>query len=222
MALKLAVLISGRGSNLAALQRAIAERRCAAEIALVVSDRDSASGLRFAAEHALRCAVVDPQQHPDRARWDHALTEAVASSQPDLIVLAGFMRVVGPAFLARFPRRVINVHPALLPLFPGTRGPEQAIAAGMRISGCSVHVVDAGVDTGPIIAQAAVPVLPGDSSRALHERIQRAEHALLPGVIDAIARGTIRLEPEVGYRDAANAADAHTMLLSPQLSDGRA
>jgi phosphoribosylglycinamide formyltransferase-1 len=222
MALKLAVLISGRGSNLAAIQRAIAGQRCAAEIALVVSDRSSAAGLQFAAEHALRCAVVHPQEHADRTRWDHALTETVATSQPDLVVLAGFMRVVGPAFLTRFPRRVINVHPALLPLFPGTRGPEQALAAGMRISGCSVHVVDAGVDTGPIIAQAAVPVLPSDSSNTLHERIQRAEHALLPRVIDAIARGAIRLDPEVWFRDASDALNAHAMLLSPQLSDGGA
>ena len=217
-ALTLAVLISGRGSNLAAIQREIEAGRCRAQIALVVSDRSSAAGLAFAAARGLASAVVPMRAHPERAAWDRALTEVVAACQPDLVVTAGFMRMLGAPFLERFARRIINVHPALLPLFPGTRAPELAIAAGVRLSGCSVHVVDGGMDSGPIIAQSAVPVLPADSAASLHERIQRAEHALLPRVIDAIARGAIALEPELSLRDAI-LGSADGMLTFPQLGD---
>ena len=219
MVLKLAVLISGRGTNLAAIQHAIEAGSCAANIELVVSDRASAAGLAFAAERGLRQRIVAFKSYTERAGWDQALTAAVADSDPHIVVLAGFMRVVGPAFLARFAGKTINVHPALLPLFPGTRAPEEALAAGVRISGCTVHIVDAGVDTGPIIAQAAVPVLPEDTSDTLHERIQLAEHTLLPRVIDAIARGEIALEPRVAVRSS----DARGgMLLSPPVLDGTA
>ena len=178
MALKLAVLISGRGSNLAAILHAIAAGRCAARVALVLSDRADAQGLALAREHGIASQVVRLQDQPDRAAWDRALAECAAEAEPDLVVLAGFMRLLGPAFLARFPQRVINVHPALLPLFPGKAGPAEAIAAGMRVSGCSVHVVDGGVDTGPIIAQAVVPIVPGDDAGRLHARIQRVSPVL--------------------------------------------
>jgi phosphoribosylglycinamide formyltransferase-1 len=129
------------------------------------------------------------------------------------------MRMLGAPFLERFARRIINVHPALLPLFPGTRGPELAIAAGVRLSGCSVHMVDGGMDSGPIIAQSAVPVLPKDTPDSLHERIQRAEHALLPRVIDAIARGAIVLEPELSLREGL-ASSGDGMLTFPRFGDG--
>jgi phosphoribosylglycinamide formyltransferase-1 len=193
--LRLSVLISGRGTNLTAIQRAIDEGRCDAQIASVISDRASAQGLVFAAERGIRSAVVKLRDYPTRDAWDEALTQRVAESEPQLVVTAGFMRLVGPVFLARFSRRIINTHPALLPLFPGTDGPGLAIAAGVRISGCTVHVVDGGVDSGPILAQAAVPVAPDDTRDSLHERIRRAEHHLLPRVIDAIARNAITLEP---------------------------
>ena len=134
---------------------------------------------------------------------------------PALVVLAGFMKLVGAHTIARFPSRIINIHPALLPSFPGAQGPADAIAAGVRVSGCTVHVVDSGVDSGPIIAQAAVPVLPDDSADRLHERIQRVEHRLLPAVIDAIARGAIELAPAVRIAPASFAADA--FLFSPPL-----
>ena len=221
MVLKLAVLISGTGTNLAAIQQAIEAGSCDARVELVVSDRTSALGLGFAAEHGLRTNVVGFRDYAQRSDWDRALTDAVAGSGAQLIVLAGFMRVVGPAFLERFARRTINVHPALLPLFPGTHAPAEAIAAGVRISGCTVHLVDAGIDTGPIIAQAAVPVLPADTPDLLHERIQHAEHKLLPKVIDAIARGQIVLEPALSIASADSAADS-PMLLSPPLLDGAA
>jgi phosphoribosylglycinamide formyltransferase 1 len=219
MTLRLAVLISGRGSNLAAVLRAIDAGQCDAEVSLVVSDRAAAAGLALATQRGIRSAVVALRDHASREAWNDALAQRVAEAEPELVVLAGFMRVVGPAFLARFPNRVINVHPALLPLFPGTDGPAQAIAAGMRISGCTVHLVDAGVDTGPILAQGAVRVLTGDSEAMLHERIQRVEHRLLPEVIHAIARREIRLdaplEINAGHDDQA-------ALYSPMFRSARA
>ncbi|MET0390615.1 MAG: phosphoribosylglycinamide formyltransferase [Polyangiales bacterium] len=202
MALKLAVLISGRGSNLAAILQAIDAGVCRAEVAIVVSDRASAPGLELARDRGLPHYAVRPQDHADRAAWDHALADTVARVQPDLVVSAGFMRVLGANFLARFPRRIINVHPSLLPLFPGIDAPAQAVASGMRLSGCSVHLVDAGVDTGPVIAQAALPIRPDDDASRLHARIQRLEHVLLPRVVAAIADGGVVLAPELTVRTA--------------------
>jgi phosphoribosylglycinamide formyltransferase-1 len=189
------VLVSGRGSNLKAILEAIDAGRCRAGVTAVIADRSSAPALQLAVDRGIPTTVVRPKDHPDRDAWDAALADAIAAHAPDLVVLAGFMRIVGPAVLARFGGRVINVHPALLPAFPGMDAPRQALAAGVRLSGCTVHVVDAGVDTGPILAQAAVPVRPDDDADALHARIQRAEHALLPAVVDAIASGALALDP---------------------------
>ncbi len=217
MSFRLAVLISGKGSNLRAIQEAIERGTCAGSIVAVISDRASAQGLTFAAEHGLPSSVVSVRDYPDRSAWDAALAAKVADFMPDLVVLAGFMRVVGAAFLDRFAHRVINVHPALLPLFPGTNGPEQALAAGVRVTGCTVHVVDAGVDTGPIIAQAVVRVLPDDTNDTLHERIQHAEHQLFPRVVDAIARGVVTLGAQVRM---SGASDDGTILFAPLFRDG--
>lgn len=211
MTLKLAVLISGRGSNLAAILRAIEGGTCDARILLVVSDRADAPGLELARERGIATQVVRMGDHADRAAWDGALLGTVAQAQPDLVVLAGFMRLLGRVFIERFRQRVINVHPALLPLFPGTNGPAQAIEAGVRVSGCSVHLVDHGIDTGPVIAQAVVPVLPSDDAQALHARIQTVEHILLPRVIDAIARGRVELQPVLRVHSLP---DADTALFS--------
>jgi len=188
---KLVVLCSGRGSNLKAIAAAIDEGRCAASIAAVISDRQSAEALAFAADRGIPTQVVSPKAFEDRSAWDAALADAVHAHAPELVVLAGFMRIVGSAMLKRFPYRIVNVHPALLPSFPGTDGPAQAVAKGVRISGCTVHLVDAGVDTGPILAQGAVPVHATDDAATLHARIQGVEHRLLPFVIDAISKGTI-------------------------------
>jgi phosphoribosylglycinamide formyltransferase-1 len=141
-------------------------------------------------------SVVRAKEFAERAAWDEALAAAIARYEPELVVLAGFMRIVGSAVLARFAGRIVNVHPALLPSFPGSDAPAQAVRQRVSLSGCTVHVVDAGIDTGPILAQAAVPVLPGDDAASLHARIQRAEHALLPAVVHAVATGAIVLEPE--------------------------
>jgi phosphoribosylglycinamide formyltransferase-1 len=193
--MKIAVLASGRGSNLRAIAEAIDRGQCSARVVSVVSDKADAAALGFASERGIATAVVSPKAHASRELWDAALAETVASFSPELVVLAGFMRIVGASMLARFPQRIVNVHPALLPSFPGAHGARDAIAKGVRISGCTVHVVDAGVDTGPILAQAAVAVLPGDDEASLQARIQRSEHRLLPAVIDAIAKGAITLGP---------------------------
>jgi phosphoribosylglycinamide formyltransferase-1 len=191
--LKLAVLVSGRGSNLAALIHAVSAGSCHARIVAVIADRRSAPALDLAREHGLPTYVVAAKDYVERPQWDEALAAQLAEVLPELVVLAGFMRLVGNAVLARFAGRIVNVHPALLPAFPGLDAPAQAIAARVCLSGCTVHVVDAGVDTGPILAQAAVPLLPTDDAATLHARIQKAEHALLPAVVHAVARGTIVL-----------------------------
>ena len=195
MTLRLVVLISGTGSNLKAITRAIDEDKCDANVVAVISDRSDAAGLEHARERGITNAVVRIRDFADRDAWNEALAARVASHDPDLVVLAGFMRIVAAPLLNRYTHRIINVHPALLPAFPGADGPEQAIAARVRISGCTVHLVDNGVDTGPILAQAAVPVAVDDTAATLHARIQVYEHALLPLVIDAIARGVITLGP---------------------------
>jgi phosphoribosylglycinamide formyltransferase-1 len=211
MTLKLAVLISGRGTNLAALLGAIEAGSCDAQVQLVVSDRADAAGLELAHARGIPTHTIRMGDYADRAGWDNALTQAVAAIEPDLVVLAGFMRLLGRPFIERFRQRVVNVHPALLPLFPGTNGPEQAIQAGVRVSGCSVHLVDHGVDTGPVIAQGVVPVLSDDDAATLHARIQRVEHVLLPRVVAAIASGAIELEPRLRVHTPP---DADTALFS--------
>jgi phosphoribosylglycinamide formyltransferase-1 len=209
------VLISGTGSNLRAICQAIDEGRCAARVLAVISDRASAQGLEFAQQKGITTAVVRLGDYPDRPHWDEALRDKVAHYGPELVVLAGFMRVLGAPLLERFAGRVINLHPALLPLFPGTDGAGMAIKAGVRISGCSVHVVDAGVDTGPVIAQAAVRVYPSDDGDTLHKRIQRAEHRILPWVIDQVAKGAIELTPKLKLFQKD--ADDSEILFSPAI-----
>ena len=189
------ILVSGRGSNLKAICSAIDAGKCDANIVGVVSDRKKAAALEFADARGIQTRVVSLRKGDDRDLWNEALAETVVSLKPDLIVLAGFMRVLGTPLLERFPGRIINVHPALLPAFPGHSGPQDALDAGVRISGCTVHIVDSGVDTGPIIAQAAVPVVEGDSAESLHTRIQVQEHRLLPAVIHQISIGAITLNP---------------------------
>lgn len=208
------VLVSGRGSNLRAICEAIDAGRCGARIVGVVSDRPKAAALDFAKARGIPTRVVPLQRGDDRGRWNETLAEVVSALAPKLIVLAGFMRILGPPLLSRFRGRIINVHPALLPSFPGHDGPGGAIAGGVRISGCTVHVVDDGVDTGPIIAQAAVPVLVGDTASTLHARIQVQEHQLLPAVVARIARGDIELDP---LRLEENEIDASQALCVPDV-----
>lgn len=185
---RVVVLVSGGGSNLAALLAAHDDPAYGARVVGVVSDRPDAGGLRVAQEAGVATAVVAPGDFPDRAAWDAGLAQAVRVFDPALVVSAGFMRIVGSAFLASFAGRTLNTHPALLPAFPGAHAVRDALAHGVKVTGCTVHVVDAGVDTGPIVAQRAVEVLPGDDEATLHERIKEVERALLVDVVGRAAR----------------------------------
>jgi phosphoribosylglycinamide formyltransferase-1 len=210
----LVVLASGRGSNLRAILEATEAGSCAAVVVGVVSDRAKVAALELASVRSIPTRVVPLHKGDDREQWNETLAREVAMFEPDLVVLAGFMRVLGPPLLERFPGRIINVHPALLPSFAGHSGPQDALDAGVRISGCTVHVVDAGVDTGPIIAQTAVPVLGDDTAESLHARIQVQEHRLLPKVIHQIAEGTIKLNP---LRVSTLVSDASRSLTVPDV-----
>jgi phosphoribosylglycinamide formyltransferase-1 len=188
------VLVSGAGSNLAALVAAHGNPGYGARIVGVVSDRADAGGLVVAREAGIPTAVVAPADFPDREAWDAGLAQAVGVFDPALVVSAGFMRVLGAAFRERFDNRAINTHPALLPSFPGAHAVRDALAYGVKVSGCTVHVVDAGVDTGPIIAQRPVEVADGDDELTLHERIKVIERELLVDVVGRIARGGMTVE----------------------------
>jgi phosphoribosylglycinamide formyltransferase-1 len=193
-AARVVVLISGGGTNLAALLAAQADAGFGARVAGVVSDDPAAGGLDVARAAGVATVVVRPADFPDRAAWDVALAEAVGVFTPTFVVSAGFMRILGAAFLTRFAGRVINTHPALLPSFPGAHAVRDALAHGARVTGCTVHLVDEGVDTGPIIAQRAVEVLDDDDEAMLHERIKAVEHALLVDVVGRIARAGLTVE----------------------------
>lgn len=186
---RVVVLASGTGSLLASLLDAAVDDYPARVVAVGV-DRDCAA-VDIAAAASLPSFTVRLTDHPHRAAWDAALTEATAEHSPDLVVSAGFMKLLGSEFLSKFVGRTINTHPALLPSFPGVHGVAEALAHGVKVTGCTVHLVDAGTDTGPILAQQAVPVLDDDDEETLHERIKVAERRLLVDVIAAVATGGV-------------------------------
>ncbi|NAZ87889.1 phosphoribosylglycinamide formyltransferase, partial [Kineococcus indalonis] len=188
MPARVVVLASGSGSTLQALLDARDE---AFAVVAVGSDKPAATALERARAAGAATFAVPPGEHPDRAAWDEALAAAVAAHSPDLVVLAGFMRIVGAPLLDAFGGRLVNTHPALLPSFPGAHGVRDALAHGVRVTGCTVHLVDAGVDTGPILDQAAVRVLDGDDEASLHERVKDAERRLLVDVVGRLARGEL-------------------------------
>ncbi|CAL9536828.1 MULTISPECIES: phosphoribosylglycinamide formyltransferase [Streptomyces] len=187
---RLVVLVSGSGTNLQALLDAVADPDVETpyEIVAVGADRTGIEGLARAERAGVPTFVCRVRDFPTREEWDTALAQATAAYTPDLVVSAGFMKVVGPAFLARFGGRFLNTHPALLPSFPGAHGVRDALAYGAKVTGCTVHFVDDGVDTGPVIAQRAVEVLDEDDESALHERIKQVERRLLVEVVGRIAR----------------------------------
>ena len=176
---RLVVLVSGGGTNLQALIDATKEPDYGSEIVAVGADRDGIEGLARAERAGITTFVVKPADFDDRVDWDLELAEAVAAHEPDLVVLAGFMRLVGPAFLGLFGGRTVNTHPSLLPSFPGMQAPQDALEYGVKVTGATLFVVDAGVDTGPIIAQVPVPVLDDDDVDTLHERIKVSERTML-------------------------------------------
>jgi phosphoribosylglycinamide formyltransferase-1 len=188
MRARLVVLISGAGTNLQALIDACADERFGAEIVAVGADRSGIAGLDRAAQAGLAAFVHRIKDYPDRRAWDAALTESCSAFQPDLVVLAGFMKLVGPAFLAAHGGRCVNTHPALLPSFPGMHGVRDALDYGVKVTGCTVLIVDAGVDAGPVVAQASVPVHDDDDEASLHERIKVTERALLVETVGRMVR----------------------------------
>lgn len=199
---RVVVLVSGSGTLLASLLDATAEPGYPADVVAVGADRWDAGGLQRAQRAGLPAFAVALREHPDRAGWDCALTAAVAEHEPDLVVCAGFRKILGPAFLERFAGRAINTHPALLPSFPGAHAVADALAHGVRVSGATVHLVDSGTDTGPILAQQAVEVFPGDTADGLHERIKTVERRLLIDVVACLARcGATVTGRKVHFRD---------------------
>jgi phosphoribosylglycinamide formyltransferase 1 len=192
---RLAVLISGGGSNLAALLDATRTRPdFGGEVVVVGADRAEARGLGHAAAAGIPTVVHPFARGGDRAAWERALADDLAAHEPDVVVLAGFMRILSGAFLARWPDRVVNTHPSLLPAFRGAHAVREALAYGVALTGCTVHLVDEQVDHGPILAQRAVHVLPDDTEETLHERIKAVEHALLPACVEALCHDRIRIE----------------------------
>ena len=188
------MLISGRGSNLQAIIDAIAEGRLRAEIAVVISNIPEAAGLERARAAGLHAVVMPHKDWSSRAAYDRALVETLRAHRVDLVCLAGFMRLLGPDFIDAFPQRILNIHPSLLPAFPGLDAQAQAVQHGVRISGATVHFVDAALDAGPIVAQTAVAVLPDDTAAALAARILVAEHQLYPEAIQRVLAGDWQID----------------------------
>lgn len=188
-----AVLLSGRGSNFAAIVRASRAPGANFAVRLALSDRADAAGLKKAARLGVPARHVDPRDFPDRAAYEEHLCRLLEREGTELVCLAGYMRLVGPVLLGRYPGRILNIHPALLPSFPGLDAQAQALRHGVKVSGCTVHFVDSGTDTGPIVAQKAVKVLEGDSQATLSRRILRQEHRLYPWVVRQFFAGRLRV-----------------------------
>ncbi|HEX7812102.1 MAG TPA: phosphoribosylglycinamide formyltransferase [Burkholderiales bacterium] len=203
---RVVILISGRGSNM----QAVLDARLEARIAAVISNDPAATGLQLARGRGVETAVVNHRDFPDRADFDKALGDKIASYEPDLIVLAGFMRILTQAFIERFDNRIMNIHPSLLPAFPGVHTHRRALQEGVRLHGCTVHFVTPDLDHGPIVAQAAVAVLPDDDEHRLAARVLEQEHRIYPQAIRwflderlSIEGGRVRIKGECRYPAAA-------------------
>jgi phosphoribosylglycinamide formyltransferase-1 len=211
---RVAILISGRGSNMASLIAAAQAPDYPAEIALVAANRPAAGGLAHAAGHGIATRALDHTAYPSREAFDAALQAELVAARIDLVCLAGFMRIFSAGFVEAWAGRMINIHPSLLPLFKGVHTHEQALKAGVRLHGCTVHYVVPELDAGPIIAQAAVPVRPGDDPDALAARILVQEHRLYPQALALVAGGQVRLDGErVVFSDWLAPADGALLSL---------
>jgi phosphoribosylglycinamide formyltransferase-1 len=184
---RVVVLLSGRGSNF----QAIAEAQLPIEIVAVISNRPQAAGLDYARARGLTAIALDHTEHSDRVAFDALLADEIERHQPDLVVLAGYMRILSPAFIARFEGRLLNIHPSLLPMFPGLKTHERALAEGIKVHGCTVHFVTAQLDHGPIVIQAAVPVRADDTPATLAARVLAQEHRIYPQAIRWFAEGRL-------------------------------
>lgn len=209
--MRVVILISGRGSNM----QALLEAGLPVEFACVISNRPDAAGLAFAAERGVTTAVVDHKAYPDRAGFDAALATEIDRHAPDLVILAGFMRVLTDDFVRRYQGRMINIHPALLPAFPGLHTHERALQAGVKLHGCTVHYVTPEVDVGPIIVQAAVPVLADDTPETLAARVLKQEHRIFPQAVAWIAAGRVALQADGSVAVGGLPDMSQAVLVSP-------
>ena len=191
--MRLAVLLTGRGSNFAAIREAVAAGRLDASIVLVISNRAEAQGIARAREWGLQALVIDDRQYASREAHEEEVRRALDAASPDIIVLAGYMRLLSRTFVSAYPHRILNIHPSLLPAFPGMNAQAQALAHGVKISGCTVHFVDEGLDAGPILVQRAVEVLDDDTEETLSARILAQEHVAYVEALRLLARGPYQI-----------------------------
>ncbi len=201
---RLVILISGRGSNMEAILRTAAAEQWPAQIAAVISNKADAAGLSTAAEAGIPALAVEHRQYPDRDSFDEALAEAIDRYAPDLVVLAGFMRILTPGFVQRYHGRLLNIHPSLLPSFPGLATHRQALDAGVKFHGATVHFVTPELDHGPIVEQAVVPVLDGDTESALAARVLAHEHVIYPRAVRDFVEGRMWLDGDRVRRSAGS------------------
>ena len=214
---QIVILISGRGSNMEALIRARDQGQLPANIAAVISNRPDAAGLATAAAAGIATSVLDHRSFADRDRFDAALAETIDRHAPDLVILAGFMRILGEAFVRRYEGRLLNIHPSLLPAFPGLHTHRRALEEGVRIHGCTVHFVTPALDHGPVVIQAAVPVLDGDDEDRLAARVLAQEHRIYPLAVRWFVEGRLALVD--GRARVAGEQGETAALLSPSLTE---
>jgi phosphoribosylglycinamide formyltransferase-1 len=191
---RIAVLASGQGTNLEAILEAVERGEINGRVVLVISDKANAPALGRAEKRKVKVLHLDPKEYASRVDYDLALEKAVKAEKVDLVALAGYMRLLTTNFIRAFPGQIMNIHPSLLPAFPGLDGVEQALAYGVKVSGCTVHFVDEGLDSGPVILQEAVPVIQNDTSLTLHQRIHASEYRLYPTAIELFCRDKLKIE----------------------------
>jgi len=214
--LKIGVLASGRGSNFQSIIDEIESDRLRAEIVLLITDNPSAFAIERAKKHHIEYLIVLPKEYRSRDDFFSKIADELKKKNVELVVLAGFMRIVGKPLIDAFPNRIMNIHPALLPSFPGLHSQKQAIDYGVKISGCTIHFVDEGMDTGPVIIQAAVPVFQNDTEETLSERILKSEHKIYPEAIRLFSEGKIEVEGRKVRIKEYNPVDAH--MINPSLT----
>lgn len=211
----LGVLISGSGTNLQAIMDAIGEERLDASIRVVISNREDAYGLVRARKHSIPTEVVDHRNFPTREAFDQALVDILKSHEVELVILAGFMRLLSPVLVGAFSNRIMNVHPALLPAFPGLHVQKKALESGVRFSGCTVHFVNEECDQGPIIIQAVVPVFPDDTEESLSARILKEEHRIYPRAIQLYSEGRLRVVGRAVWVDGLAREEGKALIHPP-------
>jgi len=211
---RVGVLISGRGSNMQSLVKATNSAEFSAEVVTVIANRADAAGLAWARDNGIEAIAIDHKASASRAAFDDQIHAALTQSDVEIVALAGFMRILTPEFVARWQGRMINVHPSLLPLFPGLHTHARAIEAGMKIAGCTVHFVTKEMDVGPIIAQAVVPIVAGDTADSLADRVLKAEHQIYPQALQWVANGNVTFE-NTEFRERTRQFDEQ-LLLSPR------